>query len=491
MAPVAEPHLFVVLGATGDLAQRKLLPALFQIHRRGEMPAGSAVLGAARKPMSDGEFQRLAQESLTHFGGEAAPGEADLWCTGSLRFQSLGAGGPSEYAALAARVAAVEKEFGLSGNRVFYLALPLEAFGPTIEALGQAGLSKGPGWTRLVIEKPFGRDLESAVDLNTLVHRHFDEGQVYRIDHYLGKETVQNLLVLRFANMFVNSLWGRNFVEHVQITVAESLGLEGRAGYYEQAGALRDMVQNHVTQVLSLIAMEPPSSFEADAIRSEKVKALQSIRPLRPSDVVFGQYGPGKVDGAPVIGYQQEPGVAKGSTTETYVALRMTVANWRWQGVPFLVRTGKRLPAKATQVVLTLRAPPVSLFPLPEDYALNPDRLILMLQPDEGVEIAFEIKVPGRSVRLQTQRMRFHYADVFGPLSDGYETLLVDVMLGDATLFVRADEVEASWRLYDPVLSDRPKVATYPAGSDGPVEADQLAEAAGCRWYEPRRSGGS
>ncbi len=478
-----EPHLFVVLGATGDLMQRKMLPALYRLSARGEFPAKSLILGAARHSLTDEAFQERAKASLL---GEkvGTPAEVEQFCRERLRFQGLGQETPEDYRALSGRIQALEKSSGLPGNRIFYLALPLEAFGPTLTALGEAGLSRGPGFTRVVIEKPFGEDLRSAEALNALLHRHFEEKQVYRIDHYLGKETVQDLLVFRFANMFVESLWNRQGVDHVEITVAESLGVEGRAGYYETSGALRDMIQNHVTQILTLVAMEPPATRDEDAIRNEKVKVLRSAVRLTPADVVRGQYTAGKVGGQAVPGYREEPGVDPGSGTETFVALRMKIANWRWQGVPFFIRTGKRMPAKSSRVVVIFRAPPVSFFQSEEDYEVNPDRLTILIQPEEGFELAFEIKVPGRGIRVQTHHMKFHYADVFGELPDGYETLLLDVMLGDATLFVRADEVEESWSLYDPVLKAPPPVVFYPAGTMGPKEVTRLAEEWGHRWEQ-------
>ena len=479
---VPERHLFVVFGATGDLMQRKILPVLFSLQASGKLPAGSRVLGVARRPLDDTSFRTLAFASLT----TAKVGDADhrkAFCETMLYYQRVPDEGPDSFGALRTRIEKIEKDGGLPGNRIFYLALPLEAFAPTLTGLGTVGLHQGPGWTRVVIEKPFGRDLESAVALNQLVHQYFEEKEVYRIDHYLGKETVQNLLVFRFANMFIESLWSRERIDEVEITVAESLGLEGRATYYEEAGALRDMIQNHATQVLTLVAMEPPATRDEDSIRNEKVKVLQSIVRFGPGDVVRGQYTSGTVAGTPVPGYREEPGVSAQSDTETYVALRCKVANWRWQDVPFFLRTGKRMPTKATRVVLTFKAPPVSFFQTSEEYEANPDRISILIQPDEGFELAFEIKVPGRELRVQTHRMEFHYADVFGELPDGYETLLTDVMLGDPTLFVRADEVEESWKLYEPLLRQPPPLTFYPAGSWGPAEAESLVREWGHRWY--------
>jgi len=478
----APRHLFVVFGATGDLMNRKLLPAMFQLAHQGRFPEGSLILGVARKPLDENAFRAAALAALLSVkaGTEA---ELRAFCEKTLLYQQLTGGGPSDYQALRARILEVEKARGLEGNRVLYLALPLEAFAPTIQGLGEAGLHTGPGWTRLVIEKPFGRDLASAEQLNQLAHRYFPEKQIYRIDHYLGKETVQNLLVFRFANMFIESLWNRQGVDHVEITVAEKLGVEGRAGYYETTGALRDMVQNHITQLLTLVAMEPPATRDEDAIRNEKVKVLRSIAALGPEDLLRGQYTAGKVDGKDVPGYRQEPGVAPGSGTETFVALRLRINNWRWQDVPFFVRTGKRLPTRSSRVVVTFKAPPVSFFQTEDEYKASPDRLTIVLQPDEGFELGFEVKVPGREIRVQTHRMKFQYTEVFGTLPDGYETLLFDVMLGDATLFVRADEVEASWRLYAPLLDHPPPIALYPAGSWGPEDAPGVLPRWGHTWH--------
>jgi glucose-6-phosphate 1-dehydrogenase len=479
--PAPEQHLFVVLGATGNLMQRKLLPVLYRLNTRGQFPSGSLVLGVARRPLDDAAFREAAVLSLRSAKAGPEP-EIRAFCENTLFYHRLDGEARASYDRLRGRVEKVEHEHRLSGNRILYLALPLEAFGPTLRGLGESGLNAGAGWTRVVLEKPFGRDLASARELNQTLLRYFDERQVYRIDHYLGKETVQNLLVFRFANMFVESLWSRERVDQVEITVGERIGVEDRADYYESAGALRDMVQNHVTQLLTLIAMEPPATRDADAIRNEKVKVLRSAVRIRPEDVVRGQYTRGTVDGQAVPGYREEPGVAPSSLTETYVALRLKIANWRWQNVPFFLRTGKRLPAKSSRVVVTFKAPPVSFFQTEEEYEVNPDRISILIQPQEGFELAFEIKAPGREIRVQTHRMKFHYADVFGELPDGYETLLMDVMLGDPTLFVRADEAEESWRLYGPLLENPPPLVFYPAGSEGPPEAQRLVEHWGHRW---------
>jgi len=457
------PHLFVVLGGTGDLMRRKLLPALFRLCQRHHIPPGSLILGVSRKPLKDDEYRMWAREALLDAG--ATHEDLESWCAECVYYACLGNGRPSDYHRLKARILQLEQEHHLPGNRVFYLALPPQAFPDAIQGLGTAGLAHGPGWTRLVIEKPFGRDLASAQVLNQQIHQYFHESQVYRIDHYLGKETVQNLLVFRFANAIFESLWNRNHIDAVQITVAEEIGVGARAGYYDQAGALRDMVQNHLTQLLTLIAMEPPVTSDADDIRNEKAKVLHAVRPLKPDDVIFGQYE----------GYLQEPGVRPDSRTETFVALRLWIDNWRWQGVPFYLRTGKRLPRKITQIAIRFRQPPVCLFPkLREGCVLHANILYLNLQPDEGFELCVDVKAPGEPFDLKTESFHFRYAEAFGPLPDAYETLLLDILAGDATLFVRADEVEAAWHLYDPILKHPPPVHLYKPGTWGPPEAERL-----------------
>ncbi len=465
-----DPALFVILGATGDLTRRKLFPALARLVSRGLVGDQFLVLGAGRSAgMTDETFRAQAHEIV-----ESTQPKPIKWCDQCVFYQTLGEGRGTDYKALRDRIERIEAEHHMPGNRVFYLALIPSAFSPTIDALGQAGLARSPGWTRIVIEKPFGRDLESARALNALAHRDFDESQIFRIDHYLGKETVQNLLVFRFANAIFESLWNRNHVESVRITVAESLGVEQRAGYYEQAGALRDMVQNHATQLATLVAMEVPVAYNADAIRAEKTKVLKSVTPISLRDVVFGQYIAGVVDGQPVPGYREEPGVALDSRVETFVALKLNFDNWRWQGVPFYIRTGKRMPERLTQVDIVFRRPPVCLFKSLGARQMHSNLLRMVLQPHEGFSLLFDVKAPGEPMRLKALPLHFEYQEAFGTLPDAYETLILEILTGDQTHFVHADWVEVSWQIYTPLLQEPIEAHPYPAGTWGPEDASRL-----------------
>jgi glucose-6-phosphate 1-dehydrogenase len=474
--PSVDPHLFVIIGASGDLTARKLLPALYEMITRQGLGDGCRILGVSGSPLDDQTFRSQAREAL------AAAGFSDddlaAWCDRSLHYHRA----RGEFEGVRDRIEELEEEYGLPGNRVLYLALPPKAFPTAIEGLGKAGLNQSAGWTRLVIEKPFGRDLDSARDLNALVHAHFTEEQVYRIDHYLGKETVQNLLVFRFANALFESSWNRDRVKSIQITVSEDLGIGSRSGYYEDAGALRDMVQNHLAQVFTLIAMEPPVAFEAQSIRDEKVKVLRSIAKIDPKAVVFGRYTAGEMDGRQVPGYHDEEGVATDSTTETFVALRLDVDNWRWQGVPFYLRTGKRLPRRLTQIAVTFQETPVYFFTDTDSDQVYSNKLVITLQPDEGFRLFFNVKAPDDQVRLETRPFHFSYRETFGELPGAYETLIFDVLTGDQTLFVRGDEVEESWRLFAPLLDSHLEVRPYEAGTWGPEAADQLALGDGNTW---------
>jgi len=477
--PQGDPCVFVIFGGTGDLMQKKLLPSLFRMAQHGLLPRNSQVLGVARdRSLDDHKFRAWAAKALTELG--LTPHDP-VWCDTCLHYQAADPARPEDFDALVKRIAALEGKRAGKGNRVLYLALPPLAFEPVIQNLGKAGLNKSGGWTRLVVEKPFGHDLESAQRLNAIVHTHFDESQVYRIDHYLGKETVQNLLAFRFGNALFESAWNRDHIKSVQISVAEQTSIGTRAGYYENTGALRDMVQNHLTQLLTLTAMEVPAAFAADSIRFEKVKVLRSVAPIKREAIVFGQYSPGRVERKKLPGYLQEPGVVPRSRTETFVAMRLEIQNWRWQGVPFYLRTGKSMPRRSTRIVIDFRKPPVALF---RTVGRRPHRNILAinLQPDQGFDLTFEVKSPGDRFTLQTERMQFRYPAITDSLWDGYETLLMEIVRGDQTLFVHADETEASWRLYAPLLRRRSMPYPYAAGSWGPEAANKLMEATGGEW---------
>ena len=474
-AASAASCLFIIFGATGDLMRRKLLPALFHLSESGRLPANFHVLGVARGSLNDAKFRLWARSDLVEAGFTASRLH-HRWCNDCLHYYRLDQQTPAAFDALRKHIDDLEREHALPGNRVFYLALPPQAFAGIIEGLGRAELNREPGWTRLVIEKPFGRDLASAEALNDLVHRHFRERQVYRIDHYLGKDTVQNLLALRFGNALFESVWNRDHVASVHITVAEALGVEERGAYYEQTGALRDMVQNHLAQLLTLTAMEPPAAFEADSIRFEKIKVLRAAAPLNAKSVVLGQYAAGRQGRRKLAAYRAEPGVAPKSNVETFAAVRLQIENWRWQGVPFYLCTGKRLAQRATDIAIHFHRTPVALFKF-NGAASRHNSLRISIQPDEGFALSFAVKTPGDQFQLETRRMEFRYHDAFGELSSGYETLLLEIIEGDQTLFVHADESIASWTLFGPLLARKFKLHPYAAGTWGPAAADRLMKA--------------
>jgi glucose-6-phosphate 1-dehydrogenase len=492
---VPEPCAVVLFGATGDLTHRKLMPALYRLARGGNLPAEFAIVGFARRDWTDPQLRDEFAKSLAK---EAGPDFAESWprFAEHVVFVPGTFDDPAGYARLKERLEGLDASHGTRGNRLYYLAVAPEFFAPIIHHLGDAGLvypaQQESPWSRVVIEKPFGHDLASARALNREVSRVLDESQVYRIDHYLGKETVQNILALRFGNAIFEPVWNRRHVASVQITVAEEVGMAGgRGAYYDTAGAIRDMVQNHMMQLLCLVAMEPPVDLSADAVRNEKVKVLQALPHWTPEDVdrdvVRAQYTAGSIQGADVPGYLQEKGVRPRSTTATYVAMRLTLNTWRWADVPFFLRTGKRLPKRATEIAVQFRRPPTSLFE-PEEDGSGGNQLVLRIQPNEGASLAFQAKVPGSRRRLQEVRMDFRYGTAFAaPPPEAYERLLLDVMLGDPTLFTRTDEVENAWRFITTILEawerpGAPPPVTYPAGTWGPPEADALIARDGARW---------
>jgi glucose-6-phosphate 1-dehydrogenase len=475
--PPVHPTSLVIFGATGDLAQRKLLPAIYNLAHDGMLPLRFLLVGAARAEMSDAEFRTMAAEAIRlHSRRPPDPAVLDRLLAGAA-FRSGSFDEPELYAALRETLEGWD-EAGFPLQRLFYLSTAPEFFALIVRRLGESGLGRPDA--RVVIEKPFGNSLEEARALNRHVLSVFEERQVFRIDHYLGKETVQNLLALRFANYLFEPLWNRNYIEQVQITAAEEIGVGTRAGYYDQTGALRDLVQNHMLQLTTLLAMEPPAGFGADDVRNEKVKVLAAVEVPPPELAVRAQYGPGVVAGAPVPGYLEEPGVPPGSTTETYAALRLHIRSWRWAGVPFYLRTGKRLARRMTEIAVTLK--PVPYLPFAEQQGslgVEPNQLVLTLQPDEGVSVKLMGKIPGPRMLLRPVLMQFLYGATFLSQSpEAYERLLFDAMRGDATLFTRADEVEGQWRICDPIVRAWEQapgpLPQYPAGSAGPVEADRI-----------------
>jgi len=480
--PSAEPCVVVIFGATGDLTKRKLMPALCRLLGQGCLESVH-ILGIGRNPMSEDEFQGMVREALDS-SKKTEHLDDQQWHKFSERLHYMAGelDDGNTYSQVSARLEELAKE-GASRNRLFYLATPPSLFSLIVKQLGESGLAReDEHWSRIVIEKPFGRDLDSAKALNAEVLQVFNESQVYRIDHYLGKETVQNILVFRFGNSMFEPIWNRNYVEYVEITAAETVGVGTRAGYYEEAGALRDMVANHLLQLVTLTAMEPPVAFDADNVREEKVQVLRSIRRLKPEQIaertVRAQYE----------GYKQEEGVKPDSQTETYAAIEFQIANWRWSGVPFYVRTGKSLGRHLTEIAVHLKRTPQALFARTPDDEIDPNVIALRLQPNEGITVTFGAKRPGFEMQTSTVHMDFCYKSGFGVESpDAYEMLLLDVMQGDATLFIRSDEAEGQWRLITPIeeawsTQGLPKLTTYEAGSDGPTEADELPRRNGHRW---------
>ncbi|MFL6193891.1 MAG: glucose-6-phosphate dehydrogenase [Thermoanaerobaculia bacterium] len=490
----APPCALVIFGATGDLTKRKLIPAVYNLRANRLLPDELAVVGVGRSPLSDDEFRQRITDELAEFATTEVDDRNREWLAERLRYVAVDAGDASTFKNLADTLAKLDEELGTAGNYLYYLAVPPSLFDDYVRGLGEAGLIREEEgrFRRVIIEKPFGHDLESAIALNRQVREVLDERQIFRIDHYLGKETVQNIMAFRFGNGIFEPIWNRRYIDHVQITVAETVGVEGRGSYYEEAGALRDMVQNHMFQLLAFTAMEPPVSFAADTVRDERVKVLSAIRPFTPEDVlrhtVRGQYGDGQIDDHRVPAYRAEPSVSPQSNTETYAALELFIDNWRWADVPFYLRTGKRLPRRVSEVSIQFKCAPLMLFRDTPIERLNPNLLVLHIQPDEGISLRFEGKIPGPQMRLGTVKMAFQYEDYFGRQAHtGYETLLYDCMLGDSTLFHRSDMVEEGWRVVTPIL-DVWKALTprtfpnYAANTWGPKEADEMIGRHGRKW---------
>lgn len=497
--PKLEPLIFTIFGASGDLAKRKLVPALFDLYKRRYLPPQFALLGVGRTPLSDQDFRDsgFLHNEFLNFAGVEDSCRHDF--ASRMFYQPIDTANGADFAKLKARLIDLDQKFSTQGNIIFYLSTPPSLYATIPEFLAQQGLNAWNGsFRRLVVEKPFGSDLESACQLNRTLRHYFDEENIYRIDHYLGKETVQNLLVTRFANGIFEPLWNRNYIHHVEITSAEDIGVGSRGGYYDQSGALRDMLQNHLLQLVAHTAMEPPIRPDAVAIRNEKNKLLQALRPLTAGDVsqnvIRGQYIASKMRGEQVSGYREEEGVAPDSRTETYVAMKFFIDNWRWYGVPFYVRTGKRLPTRVAEITITFKRPPQLLFRRESDIiSRSNNQLVIRIQPDEGLLLNFGIKSPGERFEASNVSMDFRYTDLTETdIPDAYERLLLDCMKGDSTLYAHGESVESSWKFVSPILEawqqdpDIP-IFGYPAGSWGPLEADRLIESTEIGWRNPCR----
>jgi glucose-6-phosphate 1-dehydrogenase len=477
--------ILVIFGASGDLTAKKLMPALYALAVRGLLPEHFGIVGAARSEESDDQFRERMKQAVKDHARDPFEDEAWEKLAGGMRYTTLDFADDKGEDELRDVLTELDEERGTQGNRVYYFAVPPAAIGTLIDEIAERRGAEG--WIRLIIEKPFGHDLASARELNAQIQQHFAEEEVFRIDHYLGKETVQNMLALRFANGIFEPIWNRQFIDHVQITVAESIGIEGRAGYYEAAGAIRDIFQNHLLQLLAITAMEPPIDFTADSVRNEKVKVLKSLHTPGPKHLVRGQYGPGFVEGQEVRAYREEDGVSPTSMTETFVAAKLFVDNWRWADTPFYVRMGKRLARRETTIAIQFKRAPHPPFEDGASEGLRPNVLLIHVQPNEGVSLAIGAKVPGQGMRIRTVHMDFLYGGAFREgLPDAYERLILDAMLGDATLFTRADEIEEQWALVDAITGlwrrDRPQFPNYAAGTWGPSASDDLLHRDGRSW---------
>jgi glucose-6-phosphate 1-dehydrogenase len=493
---IPKPSVFVIFGAGGDLVWRKLVPALYNLFLDRWLPERFAVLGVSRKVMSEADFHSHVRMGVDRFSRQGRANDED-WANFSAHISYITAdpNDPNAFNDIARKLSAYDKEWNTRANHLFYLALPPSMIEPIAQGLAKAKLNRDKDRVRIVVEKPFGRDLDSARELNRALIALFEESQIFRIDHYLGKETVQNILAFRFGNTLFEPIWNRRYIDHVQVTVAESVGVERRGGYYDHAGALRDMIQNHLLQILCLVAMEAPVSFDANEVRNKKVDVLHAIRAIRPDEIhevaVRGQYGGGWIGGQHVNGYRAEPEVSPDSTTETYAALKLFVDNWRWQGVPFYLRTGKRLPAKISEVSIHFRPVPHQTFPSSALLDCRPNRLLIAIQPEEGILLRFEVKHPGPAMYLTPVMMQFYYREAFKAASpEAYETLLLDIMRGDATLFMRADQTEAAWSIVDPILDvwemvQPTEFPSYQAGTWGPEGAEILTARDGRSWATP------
>jgi len=491
--PKPQPCTVVIFGASGDLTYRKLIPALYNLAADGDLPSALTVVGFARREKTDEQFRQELEEAAKKFSRQTVKDELWKHFADSVFYHRSEFGDDDGYKRLVEKLNKIDKERGTQGNRLFYLSVAPSEFEGILTKLYAFGLNKSAGgWARVIVEKPFGTDLPSAQELNQIVARTFHEKDTFRIDHFLGKETAQNIMVLRFANAIFEPLWNNRYIDHVQITASEPLGVEARGPYYESSGALRDMVQNHLLQLLCLVAMEPPTDLSADSVRDEKVKVIRSLRPIVGEDVakhvVRGQYSEGAINGKNVIAYRKEDRVSPTSMTETFVALRILVDNWRWANVPFYVRVGKRLPKGGTEIAVQFKDAPSVLFNR-ETLTSGANVLVIRIQPDEGISLRMQAKMPGGTLRIEPVKMDFHYGTSFGKASpEAYERLLLDAMSGDATLFARRDEVENAWKFIDSIEDawhkspEPPILAEYPAGSWGPQEADELLQRDGRSW---------